>query len=367
MLSIFVNVKNGERYLERCLSSLKRFDDVVLLDNYSTDKTMEIVQKFPWVRAYQSEFMGMGKVRNLAASYAKHDWVMFVDCDEVLEPELVDTLLHYDYKKGNLYMIYRKNYYDGKLIETSSWGNDWIKRLYNKKDTQLFENEVHDSFVKNLPLIKIHGGSMIHFPYENVNQLINKMQFYGTLFAKQHYGKKYPTLFTMVFRAWFNFFKSYIIKRGFLDGYEGLLISVNGAVGVFYKYAKLYEAYHTQHFAIAINVNKDIKLNQFIDAVNNQQVLPERVLLVFNEQQTLDCLNNDSLKRCICILDIIVCENGVMQSLQHYVNNKDIDKVVLVDAGKILNNTKFISVLRKSLAKGNNSEFTVFVSSEKNG
>ena len=307
MLSIVVNVKNGERYLARCLSSLNRFNDVVLLDNFSTDNTLEIAKSYPNVRVFQSEFLGMGKVRNLAASYAKNDWVLFVDCDEVLETKLVDILLVYPFTRGNLYCIYRKNYYDGKLIESSSWGNDWIKRLYNRNDTQLVENEVHDSFVDRLPLVKINGGSMFHFPYEKVSQLIDKMQFYSNLYAKQHYKKRKLPLWMIPFRAFFTFFKCYFLKRGFLAGYEGLIISVYNSVGVFSKYIKLYELERKSKFALAIKLDDMSQLSDLKQLLINQSQLSELVILLVNKNK----INYNSKDIRLMEIGFISCCNVV--------------------------------------------------------
>ena len=268
MLSICINAKNGARYLERVLASLTKFEDVVLLDNYSTDETIDIAKKFLNVRIFQCEFNGMGYVRNIAASYAINDWVLFVDCDEVLDRGLVDTLLAFKFENGNIYNLYRKNYYNNLSVEFSSWGNDWIKRLYNKKDTRFANNQVHDNFIDNLPNIKIYGGFIYHFPYENVSELVNKMQFYSTLFAKQHFNSKFPSIMTILFRTIFTFFKSYVIKRGLFNGYEGLLISGYNAIGVFFKYSKLYELYNRQNIAVAVEVHNQEELQNLIININ---------------------------------------------------------------------------------------------------
>lgn len=295
MLSIVVNVKNGERYLEQCLKSLAKFEDVVLLDNYSTDNTIEIAKSFSNVNVQQCPFQGMGKVRNIAASYAKNDWVFFVDCDEVLEPTLVDVLLNYKFQRGNIYNIYRKNYYDQKSIETSSWGNDWIKRLYNRQDTSFAENEVHDNFIDKLPNVKIHGGSMLHFPYECVEQLINKMQFYSTLYARQHYNKKFPKLWTIPFRAFLMFLKCYVLKRGFLDGYEGFVISSYNAMGVFSKYIKLYELYYKKNIGLALHIQATDSINDInmlFKFINNQTLLPSEVVIIHDVNYDIKSLES---------------------------------------------------------------------------
>src|SRR5579863_6833733 len=195
-LSIVINVKNGEDTLGRCLSSLRKFSDVVVFDNYSTDKTIEIASSYPNVSIVQHEFCGMGKVRNLATAHAKNDWVLFVDCDEVLHPDLVQTVLSTDFVRGTIYLIKRQNYYANSLVNSSSWENDWIKRLFNRNDTRFVQNEVHESFEVNdqIKYKKITTGFIYHFPYRTVSELIHKMQFYSTLYAKQHFNKKTPYL-----------------------------------------------------------------------------------------------------------------------------------------------------------------------------
>lgn len=353
MLSICVNVKNGERFLSKALASLSRFDDVVLLDNYSTDKTIEIAKQFKNVRVFQCEFQGMGKVRNIAASHAKNDWILFVDCDEVLEPELVNILLNYNFERGNIYNIYRKNYYDGVIVESSSWGNDWIKRLYNRNDTKFAENQVHDNFIDNLPNIKIHGGSMIHFPYEMVNQLIDKMQFYSRLYAKQYYGKKRPALWLIPFRTFFMFLKCYILKRGFMSGYEGLAISSYNAMGVFSKYIKLYELDYRKKIALAIDIHSLNDIEQVYKMVNQQYLLPETVFLCVKDRALLDSISSVELSKFICGSKLIFSENQLVNDLllQEIKCSPNIDYIAMCDNLTQLTNEKFIYTIRKNLQR----------------
>lgn len=347
MLSICVNVKNGARYLSRCLSSLAKFEDVVLLDNYSTDNTIEIAKTFSNVRIYQCEFNGMGMVRNLAASYAKNDWVLFVDCDEVLEAELVDILLYYKFDAGNIYNIYRKNYYDGALVESSAWGNDWIKRLYSRLDTKFAENQVHDNFVDNLTNIKITGGSMIHFPYEQVNQLIDKMQFYSTLYAKQHHTKKHPKLWLIPFRMLFMFIKCYILKCGFKDGYEGLTISMFNAIGVWSKYIKLYELDYKKKFALAIHVNSLIELESISKLINQQSLLSEAVVVICDLEKILD---EQLLKSLFIVENYCIDINDYNNELNTLLKSNDsFDYIVECLDSDDFTNKNFVSNIRTSL------------------
>ena len=306
MLSIVINVKNGAQYLRRTLNALSAFEDVVLLDNYSTDDTIAIAKEFSNVRIFEHEFCGMGKVRNLAASYAKNDWVFFVDCDEIISPQLSEVLLSTKFQSGNIYRVLRKNYYDGYRIDSSSWGNDWILRLYNKTETRFQENEVHDSFIKNnLQETKLHGGYMYHFPYDNVDKLIDKMQFYSSLYAKQHFNKKKCNLALLPFRAFLMFFKCYILKRGFIEGYEGLAISSYNAMGVFSKYIKLYELSYKRNIGLAIYLkNIDNSILATINYINEQTLLPNKVLFIIDD--------NDSNKNKQDELELLIKNNLVV-------------------------------------------------------
>ncbi len=319
MLSIVINVKNGSQYLERTLNSLSRFDDVVLLDNYSTDNTIAIAKQFNNVRIFEHEFCGMGKVRNLAATYAKNDWVFFVDCDEIVSSQLTEILLFTKFQKGHIYRILRKNYYDGYQIYSSSWGNDWILRLYNKTETKFEENEVHDSFVKNtLKETKLHGGYMYHFPYDNVNKLIDKMQFYSSLYAKQHFNNKKCNLALLPFRAMVMFLKCYIIKRGFMQGYEGLAISSYNAMGVFSKYIKLYELSYKRTIGLAIYLKRiDDNILATINYINEQTLLPNKVLFIIEGNVNQPQLDNfvKLVKGNLVVPSIVISNDGDIENI----------------------------------------------------
>lgn len=352
MLSICINAKNGARYLERVLASLTKFEDVVLLDNYSTDETIDIAKKFLNVRIFQCEFNGMGYVRNIAASYAINDWVLFVDCDEVLDRGLVDTLLAFKFENGNIYNLYRKNYYNNLSVEFSSWGNDWIKRLYNKKDTRFANNQVHDNFIDNLPNIKIYGGFIYHFPYENVSELVNKMQFYSTLFAKQHFNSKFPSIMTILFRTIFTFFKSYVIKRGLFNGYEGLLISGYNAIGVFFKYSKLYELYNRQNIAVAVEVHNQEELQNLIININKQNLLPECVFILVNSIE-LKNLFQTLLLESVVAIKIINKQNNVLKDLKSELYlNSHIKFIKLCEDSCVFANYNYLKEIRFNTANG---------------
>jgi glycosyltransferase involved in cell wall biosynthesis len=368
MLSITINVKNGARYLARCLNALAKFDDVVVLDNFSTDDTCEIVNspKYTNVRLFRGEFCGMGRVRNQVASYAKHDWILCVDCDEILHPKLVAELLKMQQNKkfidNSIYKIRRHNYYDNFCVDGASWGNEQILRLYNRRQTKFMENEVHDSFIMNgMTIRQINVGFMYHFPYDNVAQLIDKMQFYSTLYARQHYLKKRPKLYNIPFRALMMFIKCYILKRGFMYGYEGLTISCYNAMGVFSKYIKLYELGYKREIGLGVGVIENIpQLQNAIEYINQQTLLPHMVFMVIDDAmlddvyKTVPCMesiNNIVAQNLVVPFKIIGSKSQDMATIMHEVTSNDTDLGVIlwVPRVNILENSKLLKQCKNAI------------------
>ena len=128
------------------------------------------------------------------------------------------------------------------MINSSGWGNDWVKRLYNKQNVCFNSNLVHESLdiAANFKIKKLKN-KFLHYTYDSPSELIQKMDKYSELWAQDHLGLKKSSPSKAFFKALAAFIKSYFFKKGFLQGYEGLLLSINNANNVFYKYIKLYE------------------------------------------------------------------------------------------------------------------------------
>lgn len=240
-ISVTILTKNSQKYLEQCLNSLKLFDEIIILDNGSTDETLKIASSFPNVKIVKYQFIGFGPLKNLALKEAKNDWILSIDSDELVTPELIESIKSINLNEiNNVYQISRENYYLNKHIKCCGWHPDIVTRLFNRKHTHFNDAKVHESLIIH-PDTKIITlkGKIRHYPFDSVESLIDKMQRYSTLYAEQNSRPSSPLKATV--RALFAFFKNYILQRGFLYGYEGLLISVSNANGVFYKYMKLYE------------------------------------------------------------------------------------------------------------------------------
>ncbi len=241
MISICMLTKNAEATLAATLDALKRCGEIVLLDNGSSDGTLELAKTYPNVRIECSPFIGFGPLRNRAAEFASNDWILAIDSDEVPSPALLDELSRLKLDPHCVYSIPRHNYYNGKRIRGCGWDPEKVVRLYHRKSTGYSESQVHESVAdKHLEIIDLKSP-LIHTPYRSTADFLAKMQHYSTLFAKENQTKKKSSLTKAIGHGLFAFLKSYFLKRGFLCGREGFIISLYNGNTAFYKYLKLAE------------------------------------------------------------------------------------------------------------------------------
>jgi glycosyltransferase involved in cell wall biosynthesis len=240
VITATVLTKNSAATLLATLESLRRFPEVLILDTGSTDKTLEIGRSFPNVRIVEREFQGFGKTHNVASELAAHDWILSIDSDEILSPELGSEILLLELDSQCVYSIDRHNYFEGKHIQCcAGWYPDRIIRLYNRKSTQFSEDRVHEKIISDGFRIVPLSHALIHTPYQTIEQFLHKMQVYSTLFADQNAGVKHSSLGKAIRHGLAAFLKSYFLKRGFLGGREGFIISLYNGHTAYYKYLKL--------------------------------------------------------------------------------------------------------------------------------
>jgi glycosyltransferase involved in cell wall biosynthesis len=240
-ISVTVLVKNGAETIEKTLRALHLFSEVIVADTGSTDRTKEIARQFPNVKVVDVPFEGFGKTHNLASSLATHDWILSIDSDEVVEPMLAEEILALKLDQAQVYRLNRQNYFNGKWIRCcSGWYPDRIVRLYHRRHTQFNEVAVHEAISSDHLQIVSLEGNLLHTPYRSIESFLVKMQFYSTLFAEQNKGKK-SSLGKAIGHGIGAFLKNYFLKRGFLGGREGFIISLYNAHTTYYKYLKLAE------------------------------------------------------------------------------------------------------------------------------
>jgi glycosyltransferase involved in cell wall biosynthesis len=240
MITVCILTKNAEKTLKATLDSVRSFPEVLILDTGSSDQTLTIAKQYPNVTIHKTPFSGFGLLRNQIASFAKNEWILALDSDEILSDELIVEILQKKKDSSDSYAINRHNFYRGKRIYGCGWNPDRVSRLYHRQHTRFSEADVHESLeskrVKNLHF------PILHTPYRTTEDFLAKMQHYSSLFAKQYKGKRSSSFGKACIHGLFSFFRSYFLKRGFLDGKEGFIISLYNANTSFYKYLKLWEA-----------------------------------------------------------------------------------------------------------------------------
>lgn len=242
MISVTILTKNSRKYLRELLDALTDFSEVLLFDNGSTDDTLEIAASYPNVTIHQGVFEGFGPTHNHASKLAKCDWILSIDSDEIVSKEMAQTIFELKLDPACVYSFPRHNYFNGKFIKWCGWYPDRQIRLYNRTKTRFTDAQVHEAIIADGMRTVELKGPIIHYSYDCIADFLTKMQSYSTLFAKQNAGKRKSSPLKASLHAFFAFFKSYILKRGILGGYEGFLISAYNGHTAFYKYLKLYEA-----------------------------------------------------------------------------------------------------------------------------
>ena len=240
-ISAVVLAKNNDNTIRKTLQSLIDFEDVVVYDNGSVDKTMNIAKEFGNVNLIEGEFKGFGWTKNQAVTFTKNEWVIIIDSDEVIDPILLDTLKTKELDKYTVYQLNFKAFYKDIQVKYCGWNNQKIKRMYNKISTSYNMNDVHEDIISDNFNIELLDGNVEHYSYHTISQFVIKADHYSTLFAKNNVGKKSSSPLKAILNGMYSFIKTYIFKRGFLDGYVGLIISFSHMVTNFYKYIKLYE------------------------------------------------------------------------------------------------------------------------------
>ncbi|MCW1316888.1 glycosyltransferase [Campylobacter jejuni] len=346
-ISVIIIVKNAEQTLLKCLNSLKDFGEIILLNNESSDNTLKIANEFKKdfanLHIYHSAFIGFGALKNLALSYAKNEWILNIDADEVLENECISELKNLELKKEDIIALSRKNLYKGEWIKACGWWPDYVLRIFNKNFTHFNDNLVHESLVLLSNAKKIHlKNGLRHYAFRDISHLIDKMQHYSSLWAKQNMHKKSGILKANL-RAFWTFFKNYFLKNGFLYGYKGFMISICSALGVFFKYMKLYELQKQKPKTCALIIttyNQKERLKLVLDSVKNLSFLPNEVLIADDgSKEDTAKLIKEYQKDFPCILKHIWQEDKGFRaatSRNKAVNASNSEYIILIDGDMIL-------------------------------
>lgn len=230
---------NEERNLPRAIESLRCCDEILIVDSGSTDRTVEIAQKFG-ARVLEANWRGYAGQKNYASDQASHDWILSIDADEALSEDLEAEI--WQLKKNgadcDAFTVPRLAQYLGRWILYSGWYPDRKIRLFNRTRARWVGDYVHESVVSHGRVGQLHGN-LLHYTCGSLSEHLKTMDRYTTLAAEELAARKKPVRFSrLLFDPPWTFFKTYVLQRGFLDGLEGLAIAYMAALYTFLKYAK---------------------------------------------------------------------------------------------------------------------------------
>lgn len=247
-ITAVIITQDEERNIGRCLESLKGVaDEIVVVDSGSTDSTEAICQS-AGVRFVHHDWAGYSEQKNYANSIATNPWLLSIDADEALSPELRTSLFALKEKgldSGTVYSVNRLNNYCGQWIRHCGWYPDSRVRLWHK-DAASWSGLVHEELRYSKPVRQVKlNGDLLHYSFYSFDDYARRQIHYASLAAhKAHQSGKKVSPLGVWFRPGWTFFRNYILKGGFMDGHAGYVICRMSAFYTFMKYAGLRELNH---------------------------------------------------------------------------------------------------------------------------
>lgn len=248
-LSVVIITKNEEENIRYCLESVKWADEIIIVDGYSKDRTIEICEEYT-DKIFQYEQSNFAEAKNYGIEKSSGEWILSIDADEIVTYELQKEILKLiSNNENNLvgYFIPRKNYFLGKWIKYCGWYPDFQLRLFKKDKGKFIKREVHER-------LRIEGNSgflksnILHHTYKSIFDYFYRFNRYTYLEANEMIknGKKFRS-YKVLFYPIALFIYMYFLRRGFMDGMHGFLLSVFSSFYEFIKYVKLWELEKKQY------------------------------------------------------------------------------------------------------------------------
>ena len=241
-LSAVIITFNEGHHLEKCLRAVRQVtDDIVVVDSFSTDNTVQVA-KDCGASVFQQSWKGYSQQKNDGNALAQHDWILSIDADEVLDSELIEAILSWKKNTPQPAAFRRMNKYCGNFIRHGGWYPDIKIRLFNKKLNQ-WEGTIHESLSNlNKEDVCVLNGHCLHYSYYTIEQHYAQADKFTSIQALDLFnqGKKSP-LFKRIFSPMVKFCTDYFFRLGFLDGKSGFTVARISAYATHLKYKKLHE------------------------------------------------------------------------------------------------------------------------------
>jgi len=238
-ISVVIIAGNEENNIEDCLKSVAWADEIVVVDSESADRTVEIARRFtPNVRT--RAWQGYANQKAYALQAASNEWVLSLDADERVQPKLAEAIAVADLNAFDGYRIKRENYFLGRRIRGCGWGGDYQLRLFRKSRTTVTDRQVHEG-VKVDGEVGVLAGAITHYSYRTLKEAFAKIDTYSTLEAEEKAARMTVNPLTMLCAAPWAFFHHFVVRRGFIDGTYGAMVSLMHALTKLQVRMKIWE------------------------------------------------------------------------------------------------------------------------------
>jgi glycosyltransferase involved in cell wall biosynthesis len=239
-LGVAIITRNAAARLAECLTAVAFADDVVVLDSGSTDDTLAIARSHGARIMQSADWPGFGPQKNRALDALGTDWILSIDADEIVSPELAAAIRAVlAAPAADVYALDRLSSFCGHWIRHGGWYPDWIPRLFRRGAARFSDDLVHERLVFAGAAQRL-TGKLMHYSYEDFETVLRKLDAYSSAGARQRRGAGGRGGFGKALgRAAWAFFRTYVLRRGFLDGRAGFMIAVFNAETVYYRFLKL--------------------------------------------------------------------------------------------------------------------------------
>jgi glycosyltransferase involved in cell wall biosynthesis len=243
-VSVIIPAHNESQHIAAALGSVSWAAEHIVVDSFSTDDTKAIAEKLG-AKVWQRAYTGPADQKNWAIPQATYPWVILLDADERVTPELAEEIQHWLAQTDipyDAFWIGRQNYFMGKKINYSGWQNDAVVRLIRRDVCRYDDKQVHEEIKTQGIRVSRLRYRLDHFTYKSLDHFLEKMQRYARWSALDHAQKTGSiTAYHLLLKPGFRFIKHFVLQRGFLDGLTGLIVSAIMAWGVFLRYVYLLE------------------------------------------------------------------------------------------------------------------------------
>ncbi|MGB9664624.1 MAG: glycosyltransferase family 2 protein [Ignavibacteria bacterium] len=246
-LSVIIITKNEEKNLVDCLESVKWADEIIIVDAFSSDSTVEIAKKYT-SKVFQKEWIGFADQKNYALNLASNEWILSLDADERVSESLKTKLVNLlsdlsELNEFSGYRIKRDNYFLGKKINSCGWNKDYQIRFFKKSVTKLTNRLVHEGFEVS-GSIGIIKEPILHLSYKSFKEALEKINHYSTLEALEKSSRYRANIFTIILYPIIYFIQHFIFRYGFIDGIYGFFVSLLHAWTKLLVQLKIWELQH---------------------------------------------------------------------------------------------------------------------------